>query len=158
MRTIPGWTVNTRARPGRHLTCAEPVSERFRAGQFDGYSPPLVEIPTDENASPDANPVAPVPSLAAERDYLVLDRKQHDDTVAIAVGALDERLLRDVEGSMSRGDVEEWPDFAASQMTLFRLMRSGAPAAVAHLPSGLLSPNVRGKLYDLMRAVEAELR
>lgn len=92
------------------------------------------------------------PALAAERPYLYLDRNERDRSMAEAVKALDARIVPIV-----RGELEERADWAASGVTLFRLVTAQGVPAVAHLPTSALSPRVRGKLFDLMQAIEDEL-
>ncbi len=55
------------------------------------------------------------------------------------------------------GELAEWEDWAATGVTLFRYvtLAMGLPATL-HLSTRLLSPSVRGKLVDLVEAIEAE--
>jgi hypothetical protein len=91
------------------------------------------------------------PALAAERPFLRLHREQHDAAVVAAVAKLDEQLRTPCE-------VEELPNWVTPGWTLVRIVDDNGPHGTMHLPSAALTPEVRGKLYDLMRAVESAVR
>lgn len=99
-------------------------------------------------------------SLAAERPYLTLARPEHDRRIAdavTAVAAFDGRLGAGPPVPLA-ADLEEWPDWIVPGMTIFRLVTpDGGNHGTAHLPTRVLSPRVRARLFDLMRAVEDEL-
>lgn len=89
--------------------------------------------------------------LAAERQYLQLDRSKHDSEIAaaVAVAALDSQIDHQALPVV----IDEHENFVTPGWTLFRVEQHGT----VHLPSCVLTPAVRARLFDLMRAVEAEL-
>jgi hypothetical protein len=117
---------------------------------------------TTNDADDDAESWPPPPVMTAPAPVLTLYSTTRDALAESLVQELDAQIdapapFVPTGEPVAMGELQELGDWAASGVTLFRYVTAalGLPATV-HLPTRLLTPRARGKLYDFVEALEAE--
>jgi hypothetical protein len=94
---------------------------------------------------------SPVATASYARPYLSL--LPDLDSIAAVVESTDLAAIL----HSPKGELQEWEGWAAPGMTLFRYVTPALALPVTeNLPTRLLTPHVRGKLCDLIEALELE--
>lgn len=78
----------------------------------------------------------------------LMPRDAHMAQMEAIVAAVDAAMMAPL------GRLDEWEDWAAVGMTMFRYMSAMSEPGTLNLPTRLLTPKVRGKLHDLIVALD----
>lgn len=122
-------------------------------------------VPADEGGSGDRVArssrtdisVSYIPARDAVRPtYLQLVPRDERMARMEAIAAAVDEAMRDHvdEREVIPGRLDEWEDWTASGATLFRYLSAMSEPGTLNLPTRLLTPKVRGKLHDLIVALD----
>jgi hypothetical protein len=90
-------------------------------------------------------------ALAVGRPLLAIVRRDH---IANAVETFNAGIDAAIVAPLIRGQLDEFEDWAGSGTTLIRYVTPGGVSTLRNLPTHLLTPKVRARLYEVFAAFD----